>query len=65
MMRVRWKVFEFTFQIAEEDQEEVKPCGRCFADLVFNNFCEFGIFANDNILLLPVGHLAMFVYGFL
>ena len=38
MMGVRCKVFKFTFQIAEEDQEEVKPCMRCFADLLCNNW---------------------------
>ena len=36
MMRVRWKIFTFTYQISENEQVDVRPCGRCFADLILN-----------------------------
>ena len=35
MMSVRWKVFDFTYQISENEQKNVPPCGKCFAKLVF------------------------------
>lgn len=34
MMAVRWKVFDFTRQISEEEQKSVPPCPRCFSELV-------------------------------
>lgn len=34
MMRVRWMVFRFNFQIAEKDQRVVPPCSKCFAELI-------------------------------
>ena len=34
MMAVRWKVFDFTRQITEEEQKSVPPCPRCFSELV-------------------------------
>lgn len=36
MMSVRWKVFNFFYQISETEQVQVEPCGRCFADFIFN-----------------------------
>lgn len=33
MMSVRWKVFYFNSQIAEEDQRDIPVCGKCFATL--------------------------------
>lgn len=35
MMSVRWKVFDFNYQIPENEQKSVPPCGKCFAKLVF------------------------------
>ena len=35
MMSVGWKFIEFTHQIAENEQKQVAPCGRCFAELTF------------------------------
>ena len=35
MMMARWKVFEFNYQIPQDEQENISPCGKCFADLVF------------------------------
>ncbi|KAK3707520.1 hypothetical protein QZH41_006507 [Actinostola sp. cb2023] len=37
MMRVRWHYFEFWRQIPEEEQIQIKPCGRCFAELVLSH----------------------------
>ena len=37
MMRVPWKTFNFTHQFSEENQKQVNPCGRCFAELVHKN----------------------------
>lgn len=34
MMKKRWKVFEFTHEIPEEEIKEVKPCGVCFGKLI-------------------------------
>ena len=34
MMKKRWKVYEFTHEIPQEDIKEVKPCGVCFAKLI-------------------------------
>ena len=34
MMRARWKVFECRAHIPEEEQVEILPCGRCFAELI-------------------------------
>lgn len=35
MMSVRWRVFYFNRQIAEEEQRDVPVCGRCFAHFLF------------------------------
>ena len=35
MMSVRWKFIEFTHQITENEQNQVAPCARCFAELTF------------------------------
>ena len=35
MMSVRWKFIEFTHQITENEQKQVAPCARCFAELTF------------------------------
>ena len=32
---VRWKFLEFTHQVAENEQQQVAPCARCFAELTF------------------------------
>jgi len=37
MMAVRWKVFEFHYQIPEARQRYLCPCGHCFAKLVLDN----------------------------
>lgn len=34
MMRSRWNVIEFQHQFKEKDQKHLKPCGRCFAELI-------------------------------
>ena len=34
MMKRRWKVYGFTYEIPEEDIREVKPCGVCFGKLI-------------------------------
>ena len=34
MMEGHWKVFQFTHQIAYDEQREVEPCGSCFSELV-------------------------------
>ena len=34
MMDVRWKIFEFHHRIPQEDQKNIIPCPRCFAELV-------------------------------
>lgn len=34
MMAVRWKVYEFSRTISENEQRELKPCPNCFAKLV-------------------------------
>lgn len=36
MMAVRWKVFDFKFQIPEARQRRIQPCSKCFADLVYS-----------------------------
>ena len=35
MMSVRWKFIEFTHQITENEQKQVAPYARCFAELTF------------------------------
>ena len=35
MMSVRWRVFEFTRKIPQEEQKDLPPCPRCFGELVF------------------------------
>ena len=35
MMSVRWKFIEFTHQVTENEQKQVDPCARCFAELTF------------------------------
>ena len=37
MMSVRWNTFNFTHQFSEENPKNVKPCRRCFTELVFKN----------------------------
>lgn len=37
MMRVRWNIIKFKHQFTEEAQKSVKPCARCFAELVLKN----------------------------
>ncbi len=37
MMKSRWRCFQFSWQVPQEDQIEVKPCGRCFAELILSN----------------------------
>ena len=34
MMAVRWRVFELNKKIPEEEQKDISPCPRCFAELV-------------------------------
>lgn len=34
MMEGHWKVFQFTHQIAYDEQKEVEPFGSCFSELV-------------------------------
>ena len=36
MMTVRWRAFQFSYQVKENERLELKPCNRCFADLVLN-----------------------------
>ena len=36
MMSVRWKIYNFFYQIPENEQVEIQPCGHCFADFLFN-----------------------------
>ena len=38
MMSVRWKVFEFHYQIPEENQVEIPPCPVCFGRLVYRRY---------------------------
>lgn len=35
MMAVRWRVFEFTLQIPQSKQKQIKACPRCFAELAY------------------------------
>ena len=37
MVRVRWKVYTFSYQIEKDDQVELPPCGKCFAELVLKS----------------------------
>ena len=37
MMKTRWKVFKFSHTFSLEDQIEIAPCKRCFADLVLTH----------------------------
>ena len=34
MMKIRWRVFEFTRGISESDVKEIPACLRCFSELV-------------------------------
>ena len=36
MMAVRWKMFEFKYQIPEESQRRIEPCPSCFAKFVLH-----------------------------
>ena len=36
MMAARWKVLDFSYQISEQDQKAIKPCSKCFAELVLS-----------------------------
>lgn len=40
MMDCRWKVFHFTYEFPEEEQKQIKPCGRCFAELALTGHIE-------------------------
>ena len=33
MMRVRWKYFEFSYQILQDQQKSIAPCAHCFVEL--------------------------------
>ena len=37
MMSVRWRAFNFTYQVTENERKELKPCHRCFAELLLRN----------------------------
>ena len=37
MMAVRWKIFQFNYQIQEEDQREIPSCPKCFAELILSD----------------------------
>ena len=37
MMNVRWRFYHFWNQIPPEEQQELIPCGRCFAKFIFDN----------------------------
>ena len=47
MMAVRWRVFQFHRQIPESEQKNIRPCERCFAELVladhWTNNCKIHI----------------------
>jgi len=34
MMASRWRVFEFRRQLSQQEQKDVSPCTRCFAELL-------------------------------
>lgn len=34
-LAVRWRLFNFFYQIAEKDQNQMQPCASCFAQLIF------------------------------
>ena len=34
MMNVQWNIFSFKHRISKEDQKDLLPCARCFAQLV-------------------------------
>ena len=36
MMMKRWKLYHFTYEIPDNEIIEVKPCGRCFAELIIH-----------------------------
>lgn len=38
MMSVRWKIFEFHYQIPERNQVEVPPCPACFSRLIYRRY---------------------------
>ena len=37
MMNVRWRFYQFWNQIPPEEQQELIPCGRCFAKFILDN----------------------------
>ena len=37
MMEVRWKTFSFRHQLRENEIKDLKPCGTCFAKLIYGN----------------------------
>ena len=37
MMNVRWRSYHFWNHIPQEKQQELIPCGRCFAKFILNN----------------------------
>lgn len=37
MMSVRWRTFQFFYQVKEEERKDLKPCGRCFAEFILTH----------------------------
>ena len=37
MMTLRWKIYKFTYEIPQQRIVKIKPCSRCFAELVLHN----------------------------
>ena len=37
-MSLRWNIFTFTYEISRPKVVKIHPCGRCFAELVLNNY---------------------------
>lgn len=36
MMSVRWKVFNLTYQMPQDEQRQVEPCSSCFAQVILH-----------------------------
>ena len=36
MMSVRWRVFNFNYQIPPEEQFEIRPCAKCFGTFILS-----------------------------
>ena len=41
MMKVRWKSFKFHHRISERQEKSISPCGRCFTQLVLQEWQTF------------------------